>query len=518
MSQSGQKRTVLSIEEKGAIIARISNGESNVAIATELGLAHSTISTIWKNREKIKAAFNDNVLAKKKLRPCEHPDLDAALLQWFKNKRAQGVSISGPILLAKANDFAAIQGKENFKCSESWITRFRARHNIVFGKISGESGSVQPEVTQNWLETVWPEIRKGFKDDEIFNADETGLFFKITPDRTLKFRGEKCQGGKMSKERITVLVTANMTGTVKKKLLVIGKSKKPRCFKNINRLPVIYRHNKRAWMVSDLFQEFLTDWDNELFKSKQKILLLVDNCPAHPAVRNLKAIKLCFLPPNTTSVLQPLDQGIIRAMKVYFRQCQVMKMIENADKNVEFNINLLDAICMISKAWDKVSGKTIANCFKHAGFLPSENLSTVNDFEDEDNVPLAELKNIMTSWQEIMPSDQFENLVTVDNDVATWGEMTDEDLVASTLNTEEIGDDEDDADSLNEMEFEPPTIAEALKATATLRNFISFNNSLGEDSMNHVISLEKNLEDIYFSTLKQTKITDFFKHMQPNIN
>src|SRR5699024_11532775 len=58
-----------------------------------------------------------------------------------------------------------------------------------------------------------------------------------------------CSGGKLSKERVTVLVIVNMTGSIKKKLLVIGKSKKPRCFRNVKRLPVIYESNKKAWMT-----------------------------------------------------------------------------------------------------------------------------------------------------------------------------------------------------------------------------------------------------------------------------
>jgi hypothetical protein len=91
----------------------------------------------------------------------------------------------------------------------------------------------------------------------------------MTPNKILKFKGEKCSGGKMSKDRITVLVIASMTGTVKKKLLVIGKSN-PRCFKNVKRLPVDYKSNRRAWMVSEIFEKFLRDWDKELCASKKE--------------------------------------------------------------------------------------------------------------------------------------------------------------------------------------------------------------------------------------------------------
>ena len=57
-------------------------------------------------------------------------------------------------------------------------------------------------------------------------------------------KGKKCLGGKYGKERITITVGANMSRTEKLKLLVIGKAKKPRCFKGIKSLPVDYRSNK----------------------------------------------------------------------------------------------------------------------------------------------------------------------------------------------------------------------------------------------------------------------------------
>jgi hypothetical protein len=120
----------------------------------------------------------------------------------------------------------------------------------------------------------------------------------MLPDKTFKFKGETCSGGKMSKERLTVLVCANMTGTSKKKLFVIGKSKTPRCFKNVKSLPVIYEANKCTWMTSELWDRFLRKWDSELKRKREKILLLVDNCPSHTKLNDLHCIKLVFFTPK----------------------------------------------------------------------------------------------------------------------------------------------------------------------------------------------------------------------------
>nr|XP_026498686.1 tigger transposable element-derived protein 4-like [Vanessa tameamea] len=166
----------------------------------------------------------------------------------------------------KANDFAQRFG-EDFVCSSSWIQRFRARQGIVGGKMSGKATSVDKGAVEDWMTQKWPTLCEGYTPDDIFNADETGLFYNMTPDRTLKFKGENYSGGKMSETRLTIMVAANMTGSCKK-FLVIGKSKKPRCFKLVRSLPVTYENNVKSWMISEIFERWLRDWDAEL-KSKQ---------------------------------------------------------------------------------------------------------------------------------------------------------------------------------------------------------------------------------------------------------
>jgi hypothetical protein len=103
------------------------------------------------------------------------------------------------------------------------------------------------------------------------------IFFRLTPDKTLNFKGEKCVGSDLFKDCITVLLCANAGGTEKRKLLVIGKSKNPRCFKQAKSLPIRYSANKMAWMTSELFEAELRLWNwNVIYKKKRKILLLVD--------------------------------------------------------------------------------------------------------------------------------------------------------------------------------------------------------------------------------------------------
>ena len=167
---------------------------------------------------------------------------------WIGQARSQNVPLSGPILMEKADSLAKKLGYSEFKCSSEWLEQFKGRHGLTFKKIVGESGTVSSAMTQEWISTSLPALLSEFKPEDIYNADETGLFYKCLPEKTFAMKGDTCKGGKLSKERLTVLVAANMTGSDKLPLLAIGKFAKPRCFKGIQTLPVQYEANQKGWM------------------------------------------------------------------------------------------------------------------------------------------------------------------------------------------------------------------------------------------------------------------------------
>ena len=109
-------------------------------------------------------------------------------------------------------------------------------------KVSGEAGSVSEGDIRPWLDDALPHLLRQYKPEDVYNVDETGLFYKMTPDKSLTFKGDKCTGGKKAKECPTVLVGASMAGE-KLPLLIIGKSKSPRCFRGVKSLPLEYTAN-----------------------------------------------------------------------------------------------------------------------------------------------------------------------------------------------------------------------------------------------------------------------------------
>ena len=110
-----------------------------------------------------------------------------------------------------------------------------------------------------------------------------GYFIKPFRKKTLRLKGEKCSGGKNSKNRLTGLATANMIGE-KLPMFVIGKSQKPRCFKHIKSLPCHYLAQKKSWINSELFEEWVREQDKKFENEGRKVALIIDNGPAHPVI------------------------------------------------------------------------------------------------------------------------------------------------------------------------------------------------------------------------------------------
>ena len=98
-------------------------------------------------------------------------------------------------------------------------------------KIHGETHIYNFDSVVEWRNSILPSILGKFSLNDIFNCDETGLFFKKLPLRTYEKKKASPLGTKIINERISILLCANASGTEKLTPLVIGKYLKPRCFR-----------------------------------------------------------------------------------------------------------------------------------------------------------------------------------------------------------------------------------------------------------------------------------------------
>jgi hypothetical protein len=120
------------------------------------------------------------------------------------------------------------------------------------------------------------------------------------------------------KKRLTVLLCCS-GAREKSKPLVTGNASQCRVFKehmNTAHPPVRLRSNKRARLSRELSEEWLTGFSHIMKKGKQKILLFVDNATSHCGTKIMIKITVKFLPAHLSSDVHPLDQAILRAVKI----------------------------------------------------------------------------------------------------------------------------------------------------------------------------------------------------------
>ncbi|XP_070395519.1 tigger transposable element-derived protein 4-like [Dermacentor albipictus] len=383
-------------------VCLIEEAEKWTSSKTQLAEKHkvplSTLSTTLMNKTKIFKAYGKTHSTKRtRIRIPKYPDVEDALIKWLQHANAAHLPVNGMLLREKADKLALRLGHEAFKCSNGWLSRFKDRNNLTFVTVCGESGSVDPNVVENWKKDTLALLLQQCAEDDVYNMDEAALFYKMLPTKTFAPKDAVVTGKKQPKDRITVLFGANMSSSHKLLLLIIGKVEKPRCFKNA-RLPpkddVLYRSNKKAWMTAALFEEYVRHLDRKFAAAGRKVVFVADNCPAHVDIQNLTAVRLVFLPPNVTAILRPMDQGVIlQARKIYC--CYLPKRnLLCYDNGKQYSVDLLGAICLIKYAWKQVEGDMIRRCFMHAGFSKqqddsSEDASDANCTLDDEGESLC---------------------------------------------------------------------------------------------------------------------------------
>ena len=165
-----------------------------------------------------------------------------------------GTPISGPLLMSKALQLYPLIYPEDmnpdaFKAGTGWLKRFKDRHGIRALSVQGESLSAAADSVEPFKERLSKLMEeKSLTLSQVFNCDETILYWKLMPNKTLVSAREKeAKGFKKPKERVTLMACANATGSIKLPLVFIHKSNNPRCFKNIDKdkLPVYYYNQKK---------------------------------------------------------------------------------------------------------------------------------------------------------------------------------------------------------------------------------------------------------------------------------
>ena len=434
---------------------------------------------------------------RKRIRMAHHENMEDALYMWFTNARAKNVPVTDDILKLKAKKFGDDLGVNDFKYSNGWLNRFKTRHGISCHVISGESAGINPDLIFDGRVKA-REAMSNYDLKDIFNVDETGLFYRILPDRSLT-TADATKGVKKSKDRITVALVCNADGSEKIKPFVIGKCLNPRCFKNFNyNLYVDYTANKKAWMTSIIFRDFLMKFDRKKRVKNRHVLLIMDNAPSH-AVPKLTNVKIHFLPPTTTSHLQPLDAGIIQAFKAHYR---------SFDKNILPKVLLSEAIRFIKLAWESVTPDTIKNCWIHSGLVSDDNTAqAINSTSMDDQDLVLSLSKVQDSL-DLDPEMRLtvREFLNLDNNVESLESLTDDEISSAVT----INKTSENAEGLNDDSGDEapavPTYTDARQGLECLMRYLESKESTTESEMNFLLQMSDKIKPS-----KQSTIDMFFK-------
>lgn len=433
-------------------------------------------------------------LASQRTRPSKWPTLEAALIEWAirYDKHPDSGSTTGDILRYKATEFWSklpeYQGLECPTWTEGWLTRFKKRHTMKARRRHGEAASAQlDEESTRIVENIREEAKK-YSADCVYNMDETGKYWKMKPDRSLSTTDE--HGKKKDKARITACLTCNATGTDRLPIWFIGKAKRPACFRNehldgLQSIGAFWRHNKKAWMNGIIMKEYLCWFNQEMQKQGKHALLLMDNFPAHEAaveqLGELSNTKVMWLPPNATSVYQPLDQGIIQNWKAYIQQQFVMFMVQTFDngKDLSKEMHVLKAIRWGISAWENdVTPATIQNCWARSQVIDfGARPLPAPDFWGESQPQLDSIRQIL---HRLKQSGYIANVPNVREYVSPYIEQVNNDCLSDSLVDEIVAQYSIEEEAEEEVEVEAEvakvSIQEALIALDTLRQYEEQNN------------------------------------------
>ena len=183
---SAKKRKSLSLSDRMRVLERATNGRSARQIAKEIDVGKTQIQGIVKRKEDILRDYSSGASQGQKRRKLSRTGnelINSLTLEWFVKARSKNIPISWPLLQKKALMIASELKNDKFKASNGWLELFRKRNNISFAALSGESDSVNKETVADW-ETRIEKICEGYSPENIFNLDETGLFFRALPSKS----------------------------------------------------------------------------------------------------------------------------------------------------------------------------------------------------------------------------------------------------------------------------------------------------------------------------------------------
>ncbi|XP_053143783.1 tigger transposable element-derived protein 1-like [Hemicordylus capensis] len=218
-------RNVMSLEDKFKVLDCLKEGQSNSAVGRLFRVNESTIRSIKKNEDAIRGSVASGTQSSLKVsfmpRDPNIEKMEKALNIWMEDQAQKKVPLSTRMICVKARkiyrhlvESSGEGDPEKFQASKGWFENFKKRFSLHNVKLVGEIASADQEAATTFPAKLKRLIEEeGYVPDQVFNADETGLFWKRMPNRTFIAKEKRrAPGFKAAKDRLIVASAGRLGG------------------------------------------------------------------------------------------------------------------------------------------------------------------------------------------------------------------------------------------------------------------------------------------------------------------
>lgn len=351
-----------------------------------------------------------------RIRRPNNPLVRRILQEWISQSVWNGIPITSPIIQDTAQSMwhriPAEHREGNGSFSYKWISNFLSKMDVNVSVLDEE----QPKTPKVWTFEERDTLKQFFvriPPKNLFTLDETFLAYNLPLDYA-QYETSHIQ---RKIEVATVMLCANLDGSEKMKPLVVGRYNNYNSFRNYfpletaeghsraslgekmaEKFEISYHSNRKAWLTSNLFHNWLARWDKRLVAYDRKIWIILDDSCSHRLVNlHLQNINLVYTSANSRFL--PFNWGVLEEFKTRYRIQQYRALIELQQRLeqstgrrtlISFEqskLTMSNAFKFIKQAWDDIPVDAIKANWKSSGLLPPEYVQL------NENVSMAFKKN-----------------------------------------------------------------------------------------------------------------------------
>ncbi|XP_033327464.2 tigger transposable element-derived protein 4 isoform X1 [Megalopta genalis] len=296
--------------------------------------------------------------------------LKEELFRWVCERHATNDRLDRQMLREKALELAKTFGIIDFKCTKRWTTSFLKEYCIATDPANLSQLDPVFRNYRNWIDTMRSTIIK-YKHRDLFHVDELSMYSDVLPSRisTSGRAGNDVDSDGTPRNRITVLIGCNSSGSTKLPLLVCGSYSSRTTVKEH-----VYSHSEDSSISDELFRGWLADLNDRMSRENRNILLFLRRS-RNQALRDfpLSNVSLAYLPNDFPPMLRPLRKDVFHYVKMIFRRRYAERLKRHTSE-----WNLRDILKSLIEAWETLPREIVVCSFQRTHFRTDDSFLQID--------------------------------------------------------------------------------------------------------------------------------------------